>query len=98
MTTLPLDSYIVDTLMAELVAQDRRPSAFLVYLLLWRCSIGAGEDDVELPPADIATATGLSTRAVEEALRSLQRRGLLSIRREGTTAVPVYTVRRPWMR
>jgi hypothetical protein len=30
MTTLPLDAYIIDTLMPDLVGHDRQPSAFLV--------------------------------------------------------------------
>ena len=98
MKTAPLDTYIVDTLMADLVGHDRRPSAFLVYLLLWRRTVGAGEERVQLGLVDIATATGLSKRAVQEALRSLLRRRLVSIHQEGITAVPVYTVRRPWMR
>ena len=36
--------------------------------------------------------------AVQEALRWLSKRRLLSIQRAGITAIPVYTVRRPWAR
>ena len=35
MTTVAIDTYILDTLMADLVGHDRQPSAFLVYLFLW---------------------------------------------------------------
>ncbi len=42
--------------------------------------------------------TGLSKRAVQEALRLLAKRRLLSIQRESITAIPVYEVLRPWMR
>jgi DNA-binding GntR family transcriptional regulator len=42
--------------------------------------------------------TGLSKRAVQEALRLLAKRRLLSVQREGITAIPVYEVLRPWIR
>jgi hypothetical protein len=35
---------------------------------------------------------------VQEALRLLAKRRLVAIEREGITAVPVYAVRRPWVR
>jgi DNA-binding transcriptional ArsR family regulator len=97
MTTVPVDAYVLDTLMADLVGHDRQPSAFLVYLFLWRRTHGSGETNVQVSLLDIATATGLSKRAVQEALRSLAKRQLLTIEREGITAVPVYAVS-PWRR
>ena len=33
--TVPIDVYIVDTLMRDLVGHDRQPSAYLVYVFLW---------------------------------------------------------------
>ena len=98
MTTVPVDAYVLDTLMADLVGHDRQPSAFLVYLFLWRRTHGSGEPTAQVSLLDIATATGLSKRAVQEALRSLTKRRLLTIEREGITAVPVYSVLRPWRR
>ena len=47
---------------------------------------------------DVAAATGLSKRAVQEAIWRLNKRRLLSIERASITAVPVYSVRRPWAR
>ena len=83
MTTILLDAYVLDTLMADLVGHDRQPSAFLVYLFLWRRTHGSGEITGEITAQvsllDIATATGLSKRAVQEALRSLTKRRLLTI-------------------
>lgn len=35
-TPVLVDAYIVETLMPDLVGHDRQPSAFLVYLYLWR--------------------------------------------------------------
>jgi len=98
MPTIEVDDYLVDTLMADLVGHDRQPSAFLVYLFLWRHTHGAGKESAQVSLFDLATATGLSKRSVQEALRWLSKRRLLSIQRAGITAVPVYSVRRPWAR
>ena len=67
-------------------------------MFLWRRTHGAGETTIQVALLDIADATGLSKRAVQEALRWLSKRRLLSIQRAGITAVPVYTVKRPWVR
>jgi len=98
MPHLPLDDYIVDALMPDLVGHDRHPSAFLVYLFLWRRSAGSGSPTVQLALRDIADATGLSKRAVQGALRRLSRRRLLHVSRAGITAVPIYRVCQPWER
>ncbi|GJG88897.1 hypothetical protein tb265_40780 [Gemmatimonadetes bacterium T265] len=97
-----LDPYVVDTLLPDLVGHDRQPSAFLVYLLLWRLSTHAdGAPDgrpVEIALQDVAERTGLSKRGVQDAVARLVRRGLLTVRRDSITAVGAYTVRRPWVR
>src|SRR3954453_8674571 len=98
MTTVRIDTYVLDTLMADLVGHDRQPSAFLVYLFLWRRTHGSGETAVQVSLLDITVGTGLSKRAVQEALRLLAKRRLLSIQREGITAIPVYEVVRPCIR
>ncbi|MEP6835493.1 MAG: helix-turn-helix domain-containing protein [Gemmatimonas sp.] len=98
MSTFELDSYVVDALLPDLVAHDRAPSALLVFLVLWRRSRGAGSNSVQLSLIDIATATGLSKRAVQSAIGRLAKRRLLGVQRESVTAVPVYTIRRPWVR
>ena len=90
-----LDDYIVDTLMRDLCGHDRQPSAFLVYLFLYRQAT-AGE--VRIALRDIAESTGLSKRSVQSAIARLIKRKLLSASRESITAVPVYTVHRPWKR
>lgn len=98
MTTVPVDAYVLDTLMADLVGHDRQPSAFLVYLFLWRRTQGCGVEEAQVSLLDISVGTGLSKRAVQEALRLLAKRRLVAIEREGITAIPVYAVRRPWVR
>src|ERR1041384_2183656 len=98
MTSISVDAYVVDTLMADLIGHDRLPSAFCVYLLLWRHTHGVEGPSVQLSPYDLAAGTGLSKRAVQEALRWLSKRKLISLSRESITAIPVYTVKRPWAR
>jgi len=98
MSTMGFDPYIVDTLMPDLVGHDRQPSAFLVYLYLWRRTHACGEGTVQVALLDIAEATGLSKRAVQDAVGWLAKRKLLSVTRERITAVPVYAVLRPWRR
>jgi DNA-binding transcriptional ArsR family regulator len=97
-TSLAIDGYVVRTLMPDLVGHDRQPSAFLVYLLLWERSAGARQRSVSLSLREIAEGTGLSKRAVQTALAVLARRRLVTARRDGPTAVPEYTVHRPWAR
>ena len=98
MSSVPVDAYVLDTLLRDLVGHDRRPSAFLVYLHLWRSTHGRGVKDVRVALLDIAQAVGLSKRSVQEALGWLLKRRLIGIARERITAVPVYTVLRPWRR
>ena len=98
MTGLDLDPYVVDTLMPDLVGHDRQPSAFLVYLLLWRLTHSAGTSSAQVALRDLAEGTGLSKRAVQEALARLAKRRLIEVARDGITAVAVYTVLQPWRR
>jgi DNA-binding GntR family transcriptional regulator len=97
-TGLDLDPYVVDTLMPDLVGHDRQPSAFLVYLLLWRLTHGAGTSSAQVALRDLAEGTGLSKRAVQEALARLAQRHLIEVARDGITAIAVYSVLQPWRR
>ena len=96
--TLQIDDYVVDSLMPDLIGHDRQPSAFIVYLVLWRLSFGRAKTTTQVALLDLAEATGLSKRAVQDALGWLSKRKLVSIARASITAVPVYTVLRPWRR
>lgn len=95
---LCLDSYILDVLMRDLTEHERRPSAFLVYLHIWRHSVGAGQKTLSLSHQQLAEGTGLSKSAVQGAVRLLKRRKLLSAALKNPTATPVYRVERPWVR
>ncbi|HEX8395757.1 MAG TPA: helix-turn-helix domain-containing protein [Longimicrobium sp.] len=93
-----VDAYVLDTLMLDLVGHDRQPSAFLVYLFLWRRTRGDGVDEAALSLRTLAEGTGLSRRGVQDALAHLAARQLIEITRQSITSVPRYRVRRPWVR
>jgi len=95
---LALDPYIVETLMPDLVGHDRRPSAFLVYLYLWRQTNAGRARSAEIPLRMIAEGTGMSKRAVQNALRALVRRRLVSASHVTPTSAPTFVVHRPWLR
>ena len=95
---LQIDAYVTDVLMRDLVGHDRAPSAFVVYLWLWRNGPGAGRERVGASLQTIATGTGLSKSAVQAAVRHLARRQLVTARRGRATEAPVYEVHRPWRR
>jgi hypothetical protein len=97
MSQVQMDAYILDSLMPDLVGHDRRPSAFITYLFLWRQASRAG-GRVQVSLRDIADGTGLSKRAAQDALRVLQRRKLITSWQAHMTAVPEYQVLKPWDR
>jgi hypothetical protein len=92
---LTLDPYLIDTLLPDLVGHDRRPSAYLVYLCLWRRS-PAGGGEVTASLMQLAEATGLSKRAVQDAIEHLGRRRLVTATHAGVTAVGRFVVHEPW--
>ena len=98
LSAVALDAYVLDVLMPDLVGHDRRPSAFLVYLFLWRRTRGGRDADVPLALREIAEGTGLAKRSVQTALARLTRRRLITAHRDGQTAVSEYAVLRPWIR
>jgi len=96
MRTVRFDAYVFDTLMPDLVLHDHQPSALLVYLQL---SYRAGRRSrIRLSHQEMADVSGLSKSAVQGAIRSLSRRRLIRVARDSATAVPEYTVLRPWRR
>jgi DNA-binding MarR family transcriptional regulator len=90
-----LDDYVVETLLPDLVAHDRVPSAFLVYLKLWHDAGGPGRR-LQVSLSTLAVETGLSKSSIQAALRHLRRRGYLATKRAAPTAVPAHTVLAPW--
>jgi DNA-binding transcriptional ArsR family regulator len=98
MPELRLEPYLTDVLMRDLVGHDRAPSAFLVYLWLWRQTHAQGRTDIGASLQDLARATGLSKSSVQNALRRLKRRRLVTAERATTTSAPIYRVNETWKR
>jgi Helix-turn-helix domain len=98
MTQLQIDTYVLETLLPDLVGHDRSPSAFLVYLVLWRETFARDARTAALSLRALAERTGLSKRAVQYALRILERRRLVLVQQAAPTAVPLYAPQRPWRR
>ena len=62
--TMVIDDYVVDTLMADLIGHDKTPSAFVVYLYLYRRAAGRPRM-LRASHQTIANDTGLSKSAVQ---------------------------------
>jgi len=93
---VPVDVYVLDVLLRDLVGHDKRPAAFLVYLHLYRAAARARWGPVSASLRDIAEATGLSKSAAEIAMKILRRRRLVSTRTAFRTACPRHRVLRHW--
>ena len=91
-----VDHYVVDVLMRDLTGHDKHPSAFIVYLYLWYRTLGSEVRSVRLSHQQIAEATGLSRRAVQDSIRRLIRRRLVRMHKNSPTSVPQYALWRPW--
>ena len=95
---LKLDPYITDVLMRDLAGHDRAPSAFLVFLWLWRNTHARGKASFGASLQDMSRATGLSKSSVQNAVGHLARRRLLTASRAGPTTAPIYQVNETWKR
>ena len=98
MQRFTIDAYVTDVLMPDLVGQDRRPAAFVVYLFLLRHCQQVTRDSVSMSLQTIATRTGLSKSSVQSSIRHLRRRHLLDPDVTATISAPVRRVLRPWAR
>ncbi len=96
--TVPVDDYVLDVLMRDLVGHDRQPAAFLVYLFLYARAARTRWSPVAASLRTIADETGLSKSATQTAVASLQRLQLIATTRRHATAVPAHRVLRHWRR
>ena len=94
--SVPLDVYVLDVLLPDLVGHDKRPAAFLVYLYLYGTAARSRWRPVKASLRDIAEATGLSKSAVETAMKVLRRRHLITSQTIFRTARPHHRVLRHW--
>lgn len=98
MMYIKVDHYVMDVLMRDLTGHDKKPSAFIVYLYLWYRTLGSDLRTVRVSHRQMSQATGLSKSAVQEAVKWLVRRRLIRSQHASRTAVPQYTLSRPWRR
>ena len=96
--TVPLDDYVLDVLMRDIVGHDRQPAAYLVYLYLYGQATRTRWKPVPASLRRLAEETGLSKSAVQTALELLRRRELIETTTEHATATPEHRVLRHWRR
>jgi hypothetical protein len=92
---IQFDRYVTDVLMRDLVAHDRRPVSFLVYLWL-AAEQQERKGSVEISYRELAENIGVSKSAAQAGVGWLVRRKLISASKENATAVPRYVVLSPW--
>lgn len=94
--TVPVDDYVLDVLMRDLVGHDQQPAAFLVYLRLYYSAQRRNWRPVSASLRTLAEETGLSKSAVQLALETLRRRELIQSASAHATARPQHRVLRHW--
>jgi len=94
--TIPIDDYVLDVLMRDIVGHDRQPAAYLVYLWLYGQAARKKWKTVSASLRSLAEETGLSKSAVQAALELLRRRELIRTVSDHPTAVPKHRVLRHW--
>jgi hypothetical protein len=95
MERVSLDPYVIDSLMPDLVGHDRRPSAFVVYLYLWRRTRAATRP-TSASYQMIADGTGLSKGSSQTAVGWLAQRRLIDVKRRTATSAPSFTLVCHW--
>jgi DNA-binding MarR family transcriptional regulator len=93
---IPVDDYVLDVLMRDLIGHDQRPAAYLVYLYLYGQAARKKWKPVAASLRTLADATGLSKSAIQIALGTLQRRKLIVTIRDHITATSRHRVFRHW--
>ena len=94
--SVPIDDYVLDVLMRDLIGHDQKPAAYLVYLHLYGQAARNKWRSISASVRTIAEATGLSKSAVQAALAHLRRRQLLATTADQITATPRHRVLRHW--
>ena len=94
--TVPIDDYLLDVLMRDLVGHDHQPAAFLVYLYLYRQAQQQKWRPVIASLRMVAEATGLSKSTAQIAVEKLRARQLIRSMKDYATAIPKYRILRHW--
>jgi len=89
------DDYVIDVLMRDLTGHDRKPTSFLIYLWL-SAEQSRRQAPVRVSYQELAESVGASKSSAQSAINWLLRRKLLTVKKENATAIPSYTVHKPW--
>ena len=95
---VPIDDYVLDVLMRDLIGHDQKPAAYLVYLHLYGQAARKRWKPITASLRTLADATGLSKSAIQIALVTLRRRELIATTRNHATATSCHRVLRHWRR
>jgi len=93
---IPVDDYVLDVLMPDLIGHDQQPAAYLVSLCLYGQAARNKWKPVVASVRTLADATGLSKSAIQTALATLRRRELIITSRDHATATSRHRVLRHW--
>jgi hypothetical protein len=94
--TIPIDDYVLDVLMRDLIGHDQKPAAFMVYLHLYGQAARNKWRPIRASVRTIADATGLSKSSAHAALTHLRCRQLITTTADYVTATPRHRVLRHW--
>src|SRR3954465_14216389 len=94
--TVPIDDYVLDVLMRDIVGHDQQPAAFLVYLFLSGRAARQRWQPVKASLRMLADETGLSKSAVQTAIATLQFRQLVKTSCAHRPAIPAHRFLRHW--
>ena len=94
--SVPIDDYVLDVLMRDLIGHDQKPAAFMVYLHLYGQAARNKWRRISGSVRTIADVTGLSKSAVHAALIHLRRRQLIATTADHVTATPRHRVLCHW--
>jgi len=94
--SIPIDDYVLDVLMRDLIGHDQKLAACVVYLHLYGQAVRHHWKPFSASVRTIADATGLSKSAVHAALKHLRRRQLIATNADHATATPRHRILRHW--
>ncbi|HEY3936766.1 MAG TPA: hypothetical protein VGL97_05025 [Bryobacteraceae bacterium] len=95
---IPIDEYVLDVLLPDLVGHDHSPGAFLVYVVFWTALYRLEQRRIAMSLQQVSDRTGLSKSGVQAAIRLLKHRELIKITKDAPTSIPEYELVRHWLR
>lgn len=90
-TATLIDNYVMDRLLAEL-----GPTLSIIYIYLWRRTVGSGVGTVNLSMQVLSEALGISKRTAQQSVKKLNELNLLRSSRECDTGVSEHQILKPW--